>query len=161
MRALRLSDLPRFANYRADADLAEYQGWEPMSLASAEEFLNQVAGTTHLVAGGWVQLGVADAALDELAGDVGLFLSEDCSFAELGFTLARSEQGKGHATHAAELAVAQAFRVSTVLEVRAATDLLNHASVAVLRRAKFVQTGTRQAVFRGKACTELLFARVR
>jgi RimJ/RimL family protein N-acetyltransferase len=59
------------------------------------------------------------------------------------------------------LAVAQVFRLATVLEIRAVTDQLNHASVAVLRRARFVQTGTREAVFKGKACTELLFARGR
>lgn len=161
LRALRPSDLPRFAKYRADPGLAEYQSWEPMSHEDAELFLNQTASAAHLKPGEWIQLAVADVTLDELAGDVGLFLAEDCPYAELGFTLARPEQGKGHATRAAELAVAQVFRLATVLEIRAVTDQLNHASVAVLRRAKFVQKGTREAVFKGKACTELLFARGR
>lgn len=132
-----------------------------MSHEAAELFLNQTANATHLKPGEWIQLAVADVTLDELVGDVGLFLAEDCTYAELGFTLARPEQGKGHATRAAELAVAQVFRLFTLLEIRAVTDQLNHASVAVLRRAKFVQTGTREAMFKGKTCTELLFARGR
>lgn len=98
LRSLRPSDLVRFAKYRADPRLAEYQNWEPMNLAAATSFMSETAGATHLIPGGWIQLAIADAASDELAGDVGLFLSLDCTFAELGFTLARSEQGKGHAT---------------------------------------------------------------
>ena len=161
LRALRHSDLPRFASYRADPSLAEFQSWEPMSLAASQAFLNETVGTTHLTPGEWVQLAVAEVAEDLLAGDVGLFLSEDLTFAEVGFTLGREAQGKGHATLAVELAVAQVFRLPTVLEIRAVTDELNYASVAVLRRAKFLQAGLQQAVFKGKPCTELLFARRR
>ena len=132
-----------------------------MNHAAAESFLNETADATHLNPGGWIQLAVAGVALDELLGDVGLFLSEDCTYAELGFTLARSEQGRGHATRAVELAAQQAFRLATVREIRAVTDERNHPSIAVLRRAKFVESGTRESVFKGKPCTEVLFARGR
>jgi aminoglycoside 6'-N-acetyltransferase len=132
-----------------------------MDHAAAESFLREAASATHFIPGAWIQLAIADSTLDELVGDLGLFLSDDCRFAELGFTLARAGQGKGHATRAVELAVEQVFRLTSVLEVRAVTDELNRASVAVLRRARFVQTGTREAVFKGKPCTEVLFARGR
>jgi aminoglycoside 6'-N-acetyltransferase len=132
-----------------------------MNLAAATSFMSESAGATHLIPGGWIQLAIADAASDELAGDVGLFLSQDCTFAELGFTLARSEQGKGHATRAAELAVEQVLRFQSVVNVRAVTDQLNHASVAVLRRLGFAQTGRRKAIFKGKACSELALAKGR
>jgi RimJ/RimL family protein N-acetyltransferase len=132
-----------------------------MSREAAESFLDETTDATHFKPGNWIQLAIADGESDELVGDVGLFLSEDCTYSELGFTLARSEQGKGHATRAAELAVEQAFRLATVLEVTAVTDQINHASVTVLRRAKFVQTGTREAVFKGTSCTEIVFARRR
>ena len=161
LRSLRLSDLPAFAEYRADPHLAEYQSWEPMSHETAEAFLKESANATSLKPGQWIQLAVADVCSDELVGDVGLFLSEDCTFAEIGFTLACPEQGKGHATRATELAVEQAFRLPTVLQVRAVTDELNHASITVLQRAKFVRTGTRDAVFKEKECVEVLFARAR
>jgi [ribosomal protein S5]-alanine N-acetyltransferase len=161
LRQFRPSDLPRFVEYRADPRLAEHQSWEPMSHEAAASFLSEMTGATHFKPGDWVQLAVADVATDELIGDVGLFSSEDRTFAELGFTLAKRAQGKGHATRAAELAVEQAFRVAELLEVRAVTDQLNHPSVATLGRAKFVQTGTRAAVFKGKPCVEVLFARRR
>ena len=161
LRCLRLTDLPLFAEYRADPVLAEYQGWEPMDWQAAETFLHKTVDATHLLPGHWVQLAVASTASDLLLGDVGLYLSEDSSFAELGFTLARAHHGQGHATRAAELAVQQALRVPTVREVRAVTDQLNHASISVLNRAAFVQSGTREAVFKGKPCVELLFARKR
>jgi aminoglycoside 6'-N-acetyltransferase len=132
-----------------------------MNLAAAELFLREAALASRLVPGDWIQLAIADSVTDTLVGDVGLFLSEDCTYAELGFTLARTEHGKGHATRAVELATERVFQPSTVLEVRAVTDELNHASMAVLRRAKFAQTGTRRTIFKGKPCVEALFARDR
>ena len=161
LRVLRSTDLANFASYRADPSLAEYQSWEPMDTAAAESFLTETASATHFIPGGSIQLAVADAILDELLGDVGLFLSEDRTYAELGFTLARHSHGRGHATRAAQLAIEQVFRVATVLEVRAVTDQLNHASVAVLRRVGFVQTASQDALFKGTPCVELLFARSR
>ncbi|MDX2053262.1 MAG: GNAT family N-acetyltransferase [Polyangiaceae bacterium] len=161
LRVLRPTDLANFASYRADPNLAEYQSWEPINTAAAESFLTETASATHFIPGGWIQLAVADSTLDELLGDVGLFLSQDCTYAELGFTLARQSHGQGHATRAAHLAIEQVFRLPTVLEVRAVTDQLNHASVAVLRRVGFVQTASQDALFKGKPCVELLFARSR
>jgi [ribosomal protein S5]-alanine N-acetyltransferase len=161
LRVLLPTDLARFAAYRSDPALAEYQSWEPMDHAAAESFLTDTASATHFNLGGWIQLAVADERTDELLGDVGLFLSGDGTYAEIGFTLARNSQGRGHATRAAQLAIEQFFRIETVREVRAITDQLNHASVAVLSRVGFVRTAARDAVFKGKPCVELLFARGR
>jgi RimJ/RimL family protein N-acetyltransferase len=132
-----------------------------MNRAAAESFLSETASASHLIPGAWIQLAVADQKTNELLGDVGLFLSENRAYAELGFTLASISQGKGHATRAAQLVIEQFFRLESIREVRAVTDELNHASVAVLSRVGFVQTGTRSAIFKGKPCVELLFARCR
>jgi RimJ/RimL family protein N-acetyltransferase len=132
-----------------------------MSNEAAQTLLNEIVDATHLMPGHWIQLAVAEFESDALVGDVGLYLSEDDTFSEIGFTLARDQQGKGHATRAAELAVQQALRTQSVFEVRAVTDQLNQAAIAVLTRAKFVQTSTRDAVFKGKPCVEVLFARRR
>lgn len=156
-----MSDLPRFAEYRADSGLAQFQSWEPMSHEAARLFLSEAAGATHFEPGEWIQLAVAEVESDALVGDVGLFLSKDHSYVELGFTLARSEQGKGHATRAAELAIERAFRLRSVFEIRAITDQLNQASIAVLRRANFTLSEKRTAHFKGKACIEACFVRVR
>jgi [ribosomal protein S5]-alanine N-acetyltransferase len=132
-----------------------------MSHEVARSFLSETVDATHLRPGHWTQLAIAELESDALIGDVGLYLSEDGTFSELGFTLAGAEQGKGHATRAAELAVLQAFRSATVLEVRAVTDQLNRASIGVLTRARFVQTSARETLFKGRRCVELLFARGR
>ena len=161
LRVLLPTDLARFAAYRADPAIAKFQSWGPMDHAAAESFLTETAAATHFKPGGWIQLAIADERTDELLGDVGLFLSVDGAHAELGFTLARSSQGRGHASRAAGLAIEQFLRLETVREVRAITDRLNHSSVAVLSRVGFVQTATRDAVFKGKPCVELLFTRSR
>ena len=64
-----MTDLARFATYRADFDLAEYQSWEPMDRAAAEAFLRETASATHFIPGGWIQLAIADVAQDELVGE--------------------------------------------------------------------------------------------
>ncbi|MCG9895009.1 MAG: GNAT family N-acetyltransferase [Fimbriimonadaceae bacterium] len=161
LRSLRLDDLQRFTEYRADPVLAEYQSWEPMNREVAAAFLHEAVNATHLIPGNWIQLALAESGSDLLIGDVGLYLSDDGSFAELGFTLAREHQGKGHATRAAELAVQLALRHPTLAEVRAVTDELNKASVAVLMRAGFRHTGSHEAVFKEKPCVELHFTRTR
>ncbi len=161
LRSLRRDDLLRFAEYRADPVLAAYQRWEPMTQATAETFLSETVNATHLVPGHWIQLALGDGASDLLLGDIGLYLSQDGTFVLLGFTLARAHHGKGHATRAAALAVQQAFRHPTVTEVRAVTNHLTQAAVAVLMRAAFRQIGTREAVFKEKPCVEVLFARQR
>lgn len=162
LRCLRTSDRPAFAAYRADPLLARYQSWEPMSEEAASAFLRATANATHLEPDGWIQLAIAAADTDEVIGDVGLYVSADLTRSEIGFTLARPYHGRGHASRAIELAVQQAFVVvPTVLEVTAVTDERNRASVAVLRRTGFVQTGTREAIFKRMPCVELLFARPR
>lgn len=132
-----------------------------MSRDAAERFLHETADATHLQAGEWTQLAIADFGSDGLVGDLGLYLSEDCTYSEVGFTLARAGQGKGHATRATELAIEQVFRIASVAEVRAVTDRVNQASIAVLRRAGFLQTGSREAVFKDRPCIEGLFVRIR
>jgi aminoglycoside 6'-N-acetyltransferase len=129
-----------------------------MSIAQATSFLQETAGATRLSPGQWIQLAIAEIDTDLLVGDLGLYMAPDCSFAEVGFTLARAHQGQGHATRAVQLALAEVFRLDTVSEVRAVTDRVNVGSVAVLDRAGFSLLISQETTFKGKPCVELLYA---
>ena len=154
-------DVDAFAAYRADPELARYQGWEPMTREQAAEFVEANAAVDHLVPGEWVQLAIADAISGELLGDVGLHVDRDQSAAEVGFTLARQHQGRGHATRAVHLATDLVFAHPLVTEIRGVTDAVNLPSIAVLRRAGFVRYGQRDVIFKGQPCTEWLFRKLR
>lgn len=157
LRALRASDLERFHAYRSDEILARYQGWTPMSRDEALAFLHATCTVTDLIAGDWIQLGIADAKADELLGDLGLFLAHDGQWAELGFTLERQSQGQGHASRAVRLAIELVLAASSVGEIRAVTDVRNLASIKVLDRTGFRFAARQQAVFKGEACEELVY----
>lgn len=157
LRRLRVSDGFRFHGYRSDVTLATYQGWSPMTREQAEAFVDQMAHVGGLVPGDWVQFAIAEAGSDRLIGDVGVHLDADGAAAELGFTLCREAQGRGHAIRAVEAARSLVFACSAVGLVRAVTDARNQGSVRVLERAGFVRLAERQALFKGERCTEFVY----
>ena len=158
LRRLRPSDLPAFQAYRALPDLGRYQGWTPMDDARAQAFLAEMAHAPLFTPGQWVQLAIAEPQSDTLVGDVGLHLSGDGRTGEVGFTLAPSAQGRGVARAAVREAVQLLVDVAGVTRVLGITDVRNTPSVRLLQAAGFELEATRQAVFRGEACTEHVYA---
>jgi RimJ/RimL family protein N-acetyltransferase len=79
--------------------------------------------------------GVADKATGRLIGHVGL--SPLFDGVEVGFGIARSEQGKGYATEAVSRACAWGFERFSLLAILGVTDAENAASQRVLRRCGF------------------------
>lgn len=158
LRRLLPGDCSHFHAYRSDAVLATYQGWSVMSADEARGFVERMAEVANLPRGDWVQLAIADAEADRLQGDVGLHVDADGRAAEIGFTLSREAQGRGHATRAVRLAVALVFASTAVEIVRAVTDARNAPSVRLLECAGFAREMERQAFFKGEHCTEFVYA---
>lgn len=157
LRRLQPGDLEIFHGYRSDEEVARYQGWAPMSRAEAGAFLAEMSDAAALPAGEWIQLGIAEHPSGSLVGDVGLYLAGDLDFAEVGFTLARDAQGKGHATRAVQAAVSLLFDCTPVPRVLGITDARNLASVRVLERAGFRFAEPRETIFKGEPCRELVY----
>lgn len=161
LRRLRPSDLAAFQAYRSIPDLGRYQGWSPMSDAEASEFINEMHLAPLVTPGLWVQLGIAEPASDALVGDIGLYLSEDGTDGEVGFTLQPSSQGHGVATCAVRAALELFFSTSRVARVLGITDERNLPSITLLERIGFKSIERRQVMFRGEPCTERVYALVR
>lgn len=157
VRRLRLSDLAAFHTYRSDETLARFQGWSAMNLETARAFLTEMAGADGLRQGDWIQLGIAEKESDLLIGDLGLFLDEDLSVAEVGFTLSRHAQGRGHATRATSAVLDLVFAASPVRQIRALADSRNLPSIKVLERIGFRRVSERQTVFKSEPCTEFCY----
>ena len=103
------------------------------------------------------QFAIAEAGSDRLIGDVGVHLEADGAAAELGFTLCREAQGRGHAIRAVEAVRLLIFASTAAGLVRAVTDARNQGSVRVLERAGFKRLAERQALFKGERCTEFVY----
>jgi aminoglycoside 6'-N-acetyltransferase len=126
--------------------------------AEARAFLARMHTVGPLQPGFWFQLGIADAQDMQLIGDIGLLLSADGSSAEIGYTLARSAQGRGLATLAVREAVALVFECSEASQVLATTDARNRPSIRLLERIGMQRVEDRDAVFRGEPCVEITYA---
>jgi len=155
---MRPSDYEAFQAYRGIRELGRYQGWLPMSEAEALKFLAEMSQAPLFVTGHWVQLGIADPASDRLVGDIGLYLSEDGSSGEVGFTLEPAAQGRGIASSAVREALQLLFSATNVAQILGVTDERNLPSIRLLERLGFEFIESRRVVFRGERCTELVYA---
>lgn len=154
LRRLVPADLRAFQSYRQDPEIGRFQGWQAMSDEQALEFLTEMNEAPLLQPGRWTQVAIAQTASATLVGDIGLFIAGDGSQAEIGFTLARTAQGRGLGTAAARAAIDLLFEQSPVQDVIAITDARNGPSIRLLERLGMMHEATQAAVFRGEPCTE-------
>lgn len=161
LRKFDCTDVDGFLEYRSDPIVARYQGWGVMSTEDAKSFVNDMASVSHFVPGGWIQLAIARADSNVIAGDVGIFIEPDYSESEIGFTLARSNQGRGHASRAIEAVLSLLWKLTPVQSVRAITDSRNIKSIRLLERMEFDKQSEYSAVFEGESCTELKYVKRR
>ena len=158
LRRMHAGDLAAFQTYRADPELGRYQGWSALPDADALAFLEDVRTAPLFHPGTWMQIGIAEPHHPALVGDIGLFLSDDASEAEIGFTLARAAQGRGLATAAVRAALQLVFEATSVRRVRGITDARNQGSVGLLERVGMRRLEERTVEFRSERCVELIYA---
>lgn len=158
-------DTAAFLAYRADAEVARYQGWEPYSAAQAEAFVRaQSQAAIPPPPGTWVQLAIALPATGQLIGDCALHrLADDPRLGEVGITLAPAWQGQGYAAEALRGLLDYCFRHLALHRVQATTDCLNQPSARLLAGVGMRREGHfRQHVwFKGRWSDEYLYAVLR
>jgi RimJ/RimL family protein N-acetyltransferase len=161
LRRFRAEDLQPFQAYRLDPTVGRYQGLCGMSNAEATAFIDKMASIELFQAGQWVQLAIATAEDDALVGDVGLFVAQDFAYAEVGFTITPSAQGRGYAKAAVLASLKLLFERTPVPRVLGITDARNKASVRVLEGVGMNRIDSRETEFKGERCTEWVYARER
>jgi RimJ/RimL family protein N-acetyltransferase len=139
LRTFEAADLPAFARYRSDAEVARYQSWDtPYSMADAEEFLASQEGLELGVPGAWVQLAAVDRRTGALCGDCAVRVVDDQpATAEVGVTFDPRHQGAGLATEALAAVVAALFEHHGLHRVFARADDRNLAVHRLLERVGF------------------------
>lgn len=140
LRPLQDTDAPTLAAYRADPEVARYQGWGlGHTLEQAQDLIAEMASRVPSDPG-WVQIGRADRMTDMLLGDLAL-RAYDPRHAEIGFTLARSAWGQGYAAEGLRALLDHAFGPLNLHRVTAATDPRNTAAAHLLARLGFRHEG--------------------
>lgn len=158
LRALHRGDLEAFLAYRADPEVARYQGWSPMTQAQALAFIDEMAAMTAWPPGAWLQIGIARRSDDRLVGDIGL-LHEARGQVQLGFTLAPAAQGRGWAQAALRPLCELLLGPLRCRHLRAISDSRNTPSLRLLGRLGFTETHREAAVAHGEACIDVVFER--
>jgi RimJ/RimL family protein N-acetyltransferase len=135
LRRFQPGDLDAFVAYRADPEVARYQGWQPdYSRAQGEAFIEWASSSDPDTPGQWYQFAIERHEAPGLIGDCAARFDADA--VEVGFTLAPAHQHHGYATEAVE-------RLLTYLGSRGHTaavawcDAENRASQRVLERLAF------------------------
>lgn len=120
--------------YRADPQVARFQGWRPADVADAAAFIERQAGASINTPDSWVQWAIRLRDGGALIGDVGIHLPFDAEGSiEFGITIAPAFQGKGFAGEALVALFEMIFGALSRHRVYASVDPQNLASMAMLR----------------------------
>lgn len=144
LRAPAMSDLDALVERRSDPDVAKFQDWPlPVERDETRKLLAGAEATDGPTRGQWWMMTVVDAREPSAAplGDVAVHLSDDGRAAEIGYTFAVANQGRGYATEAVAALLAHLFDDVGVLRVSASLHPANTASAAVLERTGFTYEG--------------------
>jgi RimJ/RimL family protein N-acetyltransferase len=160
LRSFTNADLPVLLAYRNDPEIARYQSWESFSEAEAEAFLRKQQSLEPGAPGKWFQFALEEKSSRLLVGDCALQVDEAGQQGEIGFTLARGQQGKGFATEAVSRLCDYCFTNLHLHRLVAITDCRNHSSVALLERLGFRREGhfLENVFFKGAWGDEYLYA---
>ena len=139
LRLLRREDVPAFAAYRRDPEVARYQGWDTAySEADGERLVAGQDGVELGAPGPWVQVAALDRATGELCGDCAVHVVTDQpQTAEVGVTLSPARQGSGLASEALAAVVTRLFERHGMHRVYARADDRNAAVQRLLERLGF------------------------
>jgi len=142
LRRFRAGDADSFAAYRADPEVARYQGWESCTRDEAVAFIDAQLARAPFEPGRWTQVAVELASEGTLIGDCALRMeSAAARQAELGFTFARGYQGRGYATEAVSHLLAYAFARLGLHRVFAVADSRNVRAITLAERVGMRREG--------------------
>lgn len=146
LRVMRTADAAAFAAYRNDPEVARYQSWNlPYTEQDALGVLADQDDRDDVAPGEWTQLAVERDG--ELIGDVCTHIDKTGGVAEIGFTLARTDQGRGYASEAAWALVSDLVQRIGVCRVRGELDPENITSQRVLENVGLIYEATTKKSF--------------
>ncbi len=161
LRHFSEADLPTFLAYRNDPEIARYQSWETITAGQARALISEQLHLHPGTPGTWFQFAIALKTTDDLIGDCMLHVrADDPQQGEIGYTLAREEQGRGYATEAIRAVLTYAFETLDLHRVIATVDCRNTPSIRLLERVGMRREGhfLQDAWYKGEWCDDYLYA---
>lgn len=142
LRPFRGDDVAALAARRNDPRVAHYQNWTtPFSEERATTMVGELVAMDGPAIDEWWMLVIADPDTDAALGDLAVHLTCEGRMAEIGYTLASDQWGRGYATESVEALVAHLFEDLGVSRVFGLLHPDNVASAQVLERTGFLFEG--------------------
>jgi RimJ/RimL family protein N-acetyltransferase len=162
LRRFKPADVKPFVVYRSDPDVARYQSWDaPYLLADGELLIRAVQRQHPDTPGQWFQFAVMLNSTGELIGDCGAKPdTADPRQAEIGYTIAKQQQGHGYGADAVRTLLGYLFDGRGKHRVTATCDPRNTGSIRLLERIGMRREGhmRESSWFNGEWADDLLFA---
>jgi RimJ/RimL family protein N-acetyltransferase len=155
------NDIEAFVAYRKNPEVARYQSWSDYTIEQGRELVASMQQLRPGIPGKWYQIALQEQESAELVGDLAIKVdSSEPREAEIGFTLAPDQQGKGYATEAVRGLLNYGFATLGLHRVIAVTDALNVRAAALLDRIGMRREGhfIDNVFFKGAWGSEFLFA---
>jgi RimJ/RimL family protein N-acetyltransferase len=132
--ALQPADAEALFAYRANPEVAKFQGWCPADVDAARAFIATQSRLSLDHADGWIQRAIRLRENGELIGDIGMNLpaGREASV-EFGISIAPAHQGRGYAREAVHACFEHVFGVMERHRMHASVDPRNVASIALLK----------------------------
>lgn len=148
LRKMTLDDAADMYRYASDPEVARYTTWEPhRSIEDSRRFLQLVVDDyEHGDCGSW---GVVLKADDRFIGTAGyLWWNRDMARAEIGYSMARDQWGRGLMTEAVSAIIQFGFERMGLNRIEARCDSLNVGSARVMEKCGMVHEGTLREYFK-------------
>jgi len=132
--ALRPQDAQALFDYRANPDVARFQGWCPACIAQAADFIARQADASLGRPDSWFQRAIRLRKDGGLIGDLGIHMPGDAEGSvEVGISIAPAFQAQGYASEALRAVFERVFVGLGRHRIHASVDPRNEASMAMLR----------------------------
>ena len=142
LRDFEPSDWPAFHEVESRPEVAEYQSFEPRTVAESRAYIAGACDEARSDSRGTYDLAVILAAEDRLIGRCGLGIPDpELSEGMLWYTMHPSYWGQGYATEAARAMVDFGFRELRLHRIWADCDPANAGSVRVLEKLEMRREG--------------------
>jgi RimJ/RimL family protein N-acetyltransferase len=160
LRCFRIEDAPDLHVMMSDPEVARFAEWEPYSWSETETEVARLAALPVLEVGRWAEYAIELPAERRVIGCVTMRIeNERDRQAELGWWLARRDQGRGFATEAVR-ALMHYGKDAGVHRFFAAADARNGASIRLMQRVgmKHEATFRERALIKGEWSDEVVYA---
>lgn len=137
LRPISLEDKEALFSYRSDKITNQFQGWIPIKLEEASEFIQKIS-TTFNSPDSWFQFAIFEKNGGQMIGDLGVhFLEEGSKQAEIGCTLSKDFQGKGYAHESLKALMNSLFYDIDLHRIFASIDPQNIGSIKMMEKLGF------------------------